>query len=76
MYDSGWELTDNSMSGTISISGIVRSSSFRPMSRSISISISAAIVSEKAADTIERFQVVLELEVEVCAEGGGLVGRW
>ena len=63
-WDSGSELTDNSMSGMTSISGMARSSSASPMSRSMSMSMSAFIVNRQANDSGEMSQVVLKPEVE------------
>jgi hypothetical protein len=47
-----------------SISGMARSSSASPMSRSMSMSMSAFIVNRQANDSGEMSQVVLKPEVE------------
>ncbi len=48
------------MSGMISVSGMVKSSPVMPMSRSISISMSAAIVNGQFTDSVETSQVAYE----------------
>ena len=57
------ELTARSKSGMGSVSGIAKSSSVKPMSRSISISISA-IMNGRAVEFAEALKAVLEAEVE------------
>lgn len=78
LLDLTLKLTDSSMSGMASISGILSSSSVMPISRSISISISAAIVDGQATDFGETLQVVHEAAIGngMCAgEGGERCGR-
>jgi hypothetical protein len=61
-YDSGPELTDSSMFGMASISGMSRSS-VKPISRSISISISV-ILKGRTAEVAGTLQVALKAEIE------------